>query len=149
MKKKILNALLLAVWIVSLAAIITPGCVTPQPGADPFVIKVEQSQSLANATVQFVLDIDNSNRPFWRTNAPAYHQFCEWLRTPVPWGNPPTNTLVRALAIQWNVQEAKLAYKQNRGPEGSNTLFAAWSLMNTVINQSVSWSNIVTQPVHP
>ena len=47
------------------------------------VVRAEQSITIANATFDSAVKIDNANRSFFRTNAPAFHQFCEWLRTPV------------------------------------------------------------------
>jgi len=86
---------------ISLAA-----CATLNPGADPLVVRTEQVQAGADATVDFVLNIDQSNRGFWLTNAPAFHNFCEYLRTRVPNAAPggPPHDSPRVLAIEENVQ---------------------------------------------
>jgi len=139
--KKLLIIPLLALFIVTGMT-----CRPLDPGADPFVVRVEQSQTVANATFDFVLNLDQSNRPFWRTNAPAFHQFCEWLRTPQKYG---TNTVPRAVLIELNVSDLKLAYKASRTSGNSNALWSAWSVLNQAIIQSTSWSNIVTTPTHP
>lgn len=121
------------------------GCATVDPGQSTFVVRVEQTQEGAAATFDFVLQTDQLNRGFWRTNAPAFHNFCEWLRTPVPFGQM---QLQRALAMQANVQELKKTYKTNRDAGSSNQLYLAWQTLSTAISQANSWSNIVVLPVH-
>lgn len=122
------------------------GCATLKPGADPFVVRVEQTQSVAMSTFDFVLHLDQSNRPFWRTNAPGFHNFCEWLRTPQPYGG--TN-VPRCIAMQANLDDLKAAYKASKTAGSSNVLWNAWSVLNAAISQSGSWSNIITSPVYP
>lgn len=122
------------------------GCATVDPNADVLVVRTEQSLSTANATFDFVLRVDQGNRPFWRTNAPAFHQFCEWLRTPQSYG---VSTVPRAVVLQLNVDDLKLAYKQSKTAGNSNALYTAWAVLNQAVLQSTSWSNIVTTPTHP
>lgn len=132
------SALWLAGWVI--------GCATLQPGADPFVVRVEQTQSAANATFDFILRIDNSDRGFWRTNAPSFHSMCEWLRTPQLYGS---NALPRAVVMQLNVDDLRLAYKASRSTGSSNALYSAFAVLQTALSQSVSWSNIVVSPIRP
>lgn len=122
------------------------GCHTLNPGADPFVVMVEQAQSGALATFDFIVYMDHANRGFWRTNAPAFHNFAEWLRTPQSYG---TSVVPRSVAIQLNVDDMKLAYKASKTAPNSNALWSAWAVLNEAINQSLSWSNIITAPTHP
>lgn len=122
------------------------GCQTLNPGADPFVVRVEQTQMGALATFDFIVYMDHANRAFWRTNAPAFHNFAEWLRTPQSYG---TSVVSRSVAIQLNVDDMKLAYKASKTAANSNALWSAWMVLNTAINQSLSWSNIITSPTHP
>lgn len=121
------------------------GCATLDPNADPLVVRTEQIQRGADATFDFVLHVDNADRGFWRTNAPAFHTFCEGLRTMVPYG---TGTIQRVLAAELNVQQLKVRYKTNRDSGNSNALFQASSALSTLVVQANSWSNIVTLPVH-
>lgn len=121
-------------------------CATLQPGADPFVVRVEQTQTGALATFDFILRIDHSNRSFWLTNAPGFHNFAEWLRTPQAYG---TNSVSRCVAMQLNVDDLKMAYKASKTTGSSNVLWSAWAMLNAAIVQSTSWSNIVTTPTHP
>jgi len=123
------------------------GCATLDPGANAFIVRVEQGQSIAQPTFDLVLNLDNDARAFWRTNAPAFHAFCEWLRAPVIYSNSP---LQRVIAIQANVQDLKMAYKVSRDAGHSNALFNTWIVLDAAIGQAGSWSQIVTnKAVHP
>lgn len=132
--------------IFSLALLVFAGCATLEPGADAFVVRVEQTQTIASATTDMILRIDNADRGMWRSNAPAFHAFCESLRTPVPYGS---NTLSRVVVIQLNVDDLKLAYKASRSTGSSNALYSAWYVLNALTLQASSWSNIITSPIHP
>jgi hypothetical protein len=121
-------------------------CATLEPGADPFVVRVEQTQTSASATIDMILHVDHADRGLWRSNAPAFHRWCEYLRTPQPYG---TTTVPRAVAIKLNVDDLKLAFKASRSAPGSNALWSAWSVLNALVLQSASWSNIVSSPITP
>ena len=123
------------------------GCASLNPGADPLVVRVEQALTVANASFDLVLRVDQADRGFWKTNAPAFHSFCEWLRTPISTygdGNQP-----RAVGLQLNLDGLKNSYKANKTAAGSNALFTALLTLNSAVNQSASWSNIITSPIHP
>ena len=119
------------------------GCATLNPAADPFVVRVEQTQTSASASFDLVLKIDNADRGFWRTNAPAFHTFCEWLRTPQTYA---AGQVPRAVAIQLNVDDLKGSYIASRTTGTSNALWSAWSVLNTAVGQASSWYNIATAP---
>lgn len=127
------------------AVLLFAACATLQPGADKFVVRVEQTQLGASATLDFVLHLDNADRGYWRSNAPAFHDFCEWLRTPVPIDRA---TYARALAMQLNVQSLKVAYKANRNGGTSNALYLAADVLSMACSQANSWSNILTLNKH-
>lgn len=133
--------LLLLLFCLGLAA-----CATLNPGADPFIVRVEQGQAGVAATVDMVLHVDETDRGFWKTNAPAFHTFCEWLRTPTPYGG--TN-VARCIATQANVEDLKRSYKSAKSAGTSNALFLAFIELGTLQSQSLSWSNIITSPIHP
>jgi hypothetical protein len=122
------------------------GCSSLTPGADPLVVRVEQTLTGSSATFDFVLGVDNANRAFWVTNGPAFHQFCEFLRTPQPYKSV---TVPRCVAMELNVDDLKLAYQDSKTTGNSNALWSAWSVLSTAITQTASWSNIVAGPVHP
>lgn len=120
------------------------GCATLQPGADPLVVRAEQVETVAQSAFDTVVILDNSNRAFWLTNAPAFHQFCEWLRTPVTIES--TNSMRRGLAMVKLVDNAKLIYKANKSQ--SNILVQALSDLQGAVTQAQSWQIIIQSPVH-
>lgn len=133
----------LSCWlIIATTALIVPGCATLAPGADPLVVRTEQSETTAKSTFDFVLNLDNSDRGFWRTNAPGFHNFCEWLRQPQPAG---TNILPRCSAMIWDVNMIKADYKASRA--SSNTLYTILVTLESALNQASSWSTLVTNSV--
>jgi hypothetical protein len=93
-----------------------------------------------------VLHLNQADRGFWATNAPAFDRFCAWLRTQQAYG---TNTVSRAQLMELNVQDLKLSYKAAKTAGNSNALYLAWAVLNQAWSQSTSWSNIITAPVHP
>lgn len=140
MRTKLYTALALAF------AIIVVGCATLNPGADPLVVRVEQVETSASATFDMVLRVDNAQRGFWITNAPAFHNFCEWLRTQTPYS---TNTVARCVAMQLNVDDLKLAYKSAKTTGNSNALYTAFGVLTAAVGQASAWETIVTTPTHP
>ncbi len=107
------------------AALFMTGCVPLKPGARAVVVRAEQSITVANATFDSAVHIDDANRSFFRTNAPAFHQFCEWLRVPVVMV-PLTNSLPRGLAIVASADAVKETYK------ATNTTNAYAALINSL-----------------
>lgn len=116
------------------------GCVRLQPGADPLVVRVEQTETIAYSTFDMVLNVNNANRPFWRTNAPPFHSFCEWLRQPITVNV--TNTLPRAAAMIMQMNVVKNDYKA--GKAGSNAVNTILITLQSALNQASAWSVIVT-----
>lgn len=136
--RNIVGAILFAVLFVDVIFLI--GCMRLRPGADPLVVRVEQSEAVSKSSFDLVLRVDNLDRGFWRTNAPAFHGFCEWLRYPVPvWK---TNTLPRASAMIANLNTVKVDYKQARA--SSNDLYIALITLQSAANQASAWAAIVT-----
>lgn len=119
---------------------ISTGCVKLKPGADPLVVRVEQTEAGAKATFDLVLKIDHTDRGFWRTNAPAFHNFCEWLRQPQPvWG---TNQLPRASAMIVNLDNIKQDYVASRA--SSNAVISALTVLQSAVREASAWSGVVT-----
>ena len=104
-----------------------------------------QTLTGASATFDFVLAIDNADRGFWKTNAAAFHKFCEGLRAPVAYNGTNVPACVPA---QLNADDLKLSYQASKSAGNSNALYSAWSVLSTLLTQTGSWSNIVTS-VHP
>jgi hypothetical protein len=120
------------------------GCATLQPGANALVVRVEQTQVIAKSTFDLVLNVDNSNRPFWTTNLPAFHGFCEYLRAPVP--IDASNSLPRGAAWLWSLDQTKLSYKSSLS--SSNALVSALAVVETGLSQAQLYL-AQTQPAIP
>lgn len=116
------------------------GCAPLQPGADPLVVRVEQTQTTAKGAFDLVLNVDQANREFYRTNAAAFHSFCEWLRVPTPVSGG--GVLPRASAMLWTLDAEKLAYKA--GSASSNNLVLVWTMVQTNVTQAQTWLLAVT-----
>ena len=125
-------ALLLALALPSLLCF---GCASLAPGARAVVVRAEQSITIANATFDSAVKIDNANRSFFRTNAPAFHQFCEWLRTPVVMP-PLTNAEPRGLAIVQSADAVKNEYKATSSTNAYDQLIAALATVETATSEA-------------
>lgn len=118
-------------------------CAPLQPGADPLIVRTEQTETTAKASFDLVLNVDNQSRQFWRTNAPQFHSFCEWLRAPQTVASQfETNTLPRASAMILSLDDLKLRYKAGRA--SSNDLSAATAVLDGIINQANNWLPLIT-----
>lgn len=135
-KNKIIGSLLL------ISALILTGCnlLRVDPGNDPLVVNAERTVQMAGASFDMINQIDNANRGFWRTNAPGFHNFAEWLRFPlVPKittnsGVVKTNVLRRGLAMIDGLNEVKLSYKKAK--VSSNDLVLATISLDAALKES-------------
>jgi hypothetical protein len=116
------------------------GCVHLQPGADPLVVRTEQFLTSAQGTFQYVLKVDQVDRPFWQTQAPAFHAFCEELRRPTPY--QVTNTLPQYRVALLSLADVKRDYQTAKA--SSNDLFTALTTLQSVNQQAGAWLTIVT-----
>ena len=131
-----LLALLTIIGLLTIPVFLFSGCATLAPGADPLVVRCEQLEASSAATFNTALKIDDANRAFWRTNAPEFHAFMEYLRDPQGVG---TNTLPRDLAWVMALDDVKQSYKLHRAT--SNDLIIAISTVETAVaraNQFIS-----------
>jgi hypothetical protein len=133
------SLLVAALTFISIYAI---GCATVSPTSDPIVVHAEQVETSADAAFQLVVDLDNADRGFWTTNAPAFHTFAEWLRQPVPTPTNPNEP--RGLGMILLVDQAKLAYETNSAM--TNVLAATLADLQTALNQASAWTTIVQTP---
>jgi len=117
-------------------------CKALSPGSNALVVRTEQLETVSASAFDTVINLDNANRGFWITNAPAFHGFCEWLRTPVPIG--PSLSMRRGLALIKLVDDAKIVYKSNLSQ--SNALLSAIADLQGVANQASSWAIIIQTP---
>ncbi len=136
---KIKLTLMLAVAFICAGLFI--GCAHLQPGADSLIVRAEQIETVADSAFDSVVKLDSSNRQFWLTNAPAFHQFAEWLRQPVPVG---TNTLRRGIAMVTQLNSAKLDYRQNHSQ--SNLLISLTLDLQSAVTQAQAWTTIISTP---
>jgi hypothetical protein len=121
------------------------GCAHLQPGADPFVVRVEQTESIARDTFTLVLQADNQNRSYWRTNSPNFHDYCEWLREPLQIG---TNVLPRDLAMILTLNDVKNLYKSGRST--SNDLATVQADLTTALTDAMGWLKMTrSKPIPP
>lgn len=137
----------LGVWLIfalGFALVWLCGCAKLQPGADPIVVRAEQSLTAAQGTFQFVLRTDELDRGFWRTNAPGFHNFAEGLRVPTRY--QVTNTLPRYRVYLLMADDVKQDYKLGRA--SSNALAAVLSGLESLQRQSAAWLNVVTNRPH-
>lgn len=133
---------------------VLPGCAGLAPGADPFVVRIEQAQASAKPGFDFLLSTENENRAFWETNTPGFYNFCEWLRQPQPvtgmtaFGTNIDGVLLpRASAMQWNLDQIKTSYKE--GKATSNSVFLVLTTLESAVAQSATWAQLITNsPAH-
>ncbi|MGB7767438.1 MAG: hypothetical protein WBN22_01095 [Verrucomicrobiia bacterium] len=124
------------------------GCASLQPGADPLVVNVERAEAVAQSSFSLVLNVDNSDRSFWQTNAPAFHDFCEWLRQPQTVADSyGTNTLPLGLAMLMSTDDVKNDYEASR--VSSNALLESLATLESAANQAASWLTVVTNQTSP
>jgi hypothetical protein len=139
------NSVVLSLFAFAAAAIIS-SCASLAPGADPLVVRVEQAETTGKSTFDLVLNEDNSNRSFWKTNAPAFHNFAEWLRQPQT--VEATNTLPRASAMLISLDDVKLAYKASKTAGNSNLLYTIVATTEAAVSQASAWITISTNNPH-
>jgi hypothetical protein len=122
---------------------ITSGCSHLQPGADPLVVRCEQTETIAYATFDTFLQIDDSNRAFWKTNTPALHSFAEYLRAPVPDG---TANCQRGISYIRGLNTVKRAYKQ--GSASSNAVVTILATVETAVIEAQKHIATATATTH-
>lgn len=131
-------------FVIGVSAFLYVGCNSVAPGSDPIVVRAEQVETGATNTLNGIVSIDDANRPFWITNAPAFHTFAETLRKPVQIDGL---TLPAGLAAVRSLDDVKVAYIA--GKATSNDVVAAISVAQSMLSQASAWSVIATNaPTH-
>jgi hypothetical protein len=126
--------------------VIAVGCAAIQAGQDPIVVNAERTQTIAEHTFDLVLGVDNSSRALWQSKAPAFHDFCEWLRQPqlaYLADGTPTN-VQRDIAMQLNLDKVKLDYKASK--VSSNAVLEAVATLESAEQQANAWLTVITNP---
>lgn len=121
---------------------VVAGCAGLKPGEDPIVVNAERLETTADGAFTFVKNVDDADRGFYRTNAPAFHEFVEWLRTPIRMEG--TNVIRRGPAMILAVNSAKHSYQQNHFE--SNLLTVAVNSLSAAVLQAQSWKTIIQTP---
>ena len=132
------NAAVKLLLALALPAFLLTGCKSLDAGADPLVVRTEQTQTMATAALDTFLKIDNQNRLLIATNLPSVHAFAEWLRVKTPSADGTTNVTARWVSLLQSTESAKLAYKQNRSPDNSTKLNAALTALDVASKQAQS-----------
>lgn len=126
------------------------GCAALDPGADPVVVRVEQTSTIAKGTFDLVLHTDHSARAFWKEKAPAFHEFCEELRTPTQVDGI---TLPRCSAALWSLDRIKRDYQAAAPPDKGDAkarVERSLAALAALTTQANAWLVIVTnQPAAP
>ena len=127
--------------MVAAVALLIYGCMQLDPGADPVVVNAERTLTVGKATFDMVLAIDHADRGFWKSNAPAFHNFCNTLR--VPQGVAGTNILLpRDSALLWDVTVVKKAYQE--GKATGDELRAVLDPLAAALGQATVWLTLIT-----
>lgn len=121
------------------AVLLIVGCqfggVKYAPGADPLVVQTETLEKQAQNGFDMLLHADQTDRDYFRTNAPGFHGVCEWLRNPISYHG--TVTLARAQCVILQLDDVKNDYKASRAT--SNQLSAASSVLQSMLTQVQVW----------
>ena len=115
------------------AATLFSACSTLAPGADAVEVRAEQSIGSAADTLDLFVKMEADAGAMVRVNAPAVHEFAEWLRAPMPYYG--TN-LARGLVLVDQANQARRAYKAIRGPEAKDKLTAAIAALTTAMTSA-------------
>lgn len=122
-----------------LAIMLALGCAAIKPGNDKLVVRTEQFLTGAQASFLMTLRYDNADRGYWRTNAPAFHNFCEMLRKPTKYQAETNLPQYRVMLLSLN--DVKADYKA--GKASSNELHTALATLESLIGQGKAWVTIV------
>ena len=102
--------------LLSLALFGATGCATLQPGADPVVVRAEQTEQVAFATFDTFVHLVADHEADVQAKVPAAFTFAEWLRAKEADGTP------RGLALVNSLSTVRRAYASHRTPENQASL---------------------------
>jgi len=126
------------------AGLLWGGCAALDPGANALIVRTEQAEATGYSTLDTFLKIDDADRGFFITNAPAMHQFAESLRQwkviIMPDGTVQTNRVW--VSYLKSLDAVKVSYKA--GTTSSNALAIALATVETAIGQAQQY--IVQNP---
>jgi hypothetical protein len=124
---KFVIALIALTGLIAATSLIT-GCSTVSAGSDPLVVRAQQTETIAFSAFDTFLKIDNANRSFIASNAPAVHAFAEQLRQPVMDGTNQTR-----LGLLWITQLDRVTQAYENNGASSNAVESAISVVETAV----------------
>lgn len=124
------------------AILVLAGCATLDPNADPLVVRAEQLERAALATLQLALKTDNLDREFFATKLPAYHQFCKQMREQIPYQE--TNSLPRYRVAILTLDDTIVDYKLVKDAAHSNALAGAKLALEKFLTSANQWLLVAT-----
>jgi hypothetical protein len=125
------------IGFIALGFFFGPGCASLEKGADPVVVRAEQTLTVATSAFDTFLKLDNDNRALVKQKAPQVHEFAEWLREPSQFPGS-TNVVARWACLVESAELTKLAYKQNRSADNKANLVTALATLQTAVDQAQS-----------
>jgi len=125
----------LAILILLLPLIFT-GCAGLKPGADPIIVRAQQTERAAFETFDAFLRIERKNAARIRTAAPEVSKFAEWLRAPLPDGP-------RGIALVKSLGNVRRAYANAKTPDNRAKLAELPAEARAIV------SNVVAQAELP
>lgn len=121
--------------LVLFSLLLVGGCATILPGNDPLVVETERVLTIGQGTFELVTTIDDANRSFWKTNAPPFHEFVEWLRTKITLNE--TNIVRRGPGMLQSLNNVKIEYKQHKA--SSNAVYTVLATVQSALNEAQTW----------
>lgn len=121
--------------LVLFSLLLVGGCATILPGNDPLVVETERVLTIGQGTFELVTTIDDANRSFWKTNAPPFHEFVEWLRTKITLNE--TNIVRRGPGMLQSLNNVKIEYKQHKA--SSNSVYTVLATVQSALNEAQTW----------
>lgn len=106
------------------------GCAALAPGADPVVVRAEQSIQIAFSTFDTFLKLEHDNSAKVKDKAPEVHQFAEWLREKDASGTSQGIAMIRS------ADNFKNAYKSNRTAENKANLITILATLESAVSET-------------
>lgn len=109
-------------------ALIT-GCATLQPGADPLVVRSQQTEKVAFDTFDTFLKLEHRYADKVKKTVPEVSKFADWLREPV--GDSP-----RGIAMVKSLGKVRKAYAAAKTPDNKAKLGSAVDALAAVLEET-------------
>lgn len=118
------------VRLLSILALATfAGCASLQPGADPIIVRAQQTERVAFETFDTFLRLEHKHAARIRSAAPAVSKFAEWLREPQPDGP-------RGIALVRSLGNVRRAYAAAKTPDNKARLSTALDALSAALAET-------------